>query len=192
MSMMRAGLMAVLVGTAAVGAVQHAKPGHDRSASWTVKRQGSSAGEHAGRRTTRRANQGNGRRGWRWGRDRENRRSAGTEWADNWRSGWSRRSAGRNTPRTGGYGDRRAGGRRSFSEDGVYGGRSRAGSRDGVYGGRDGRASRRWTFQRSDGRGRGYGRSADRGDDRLSRDGRSWRGDRSWDGGRFGGRGYER
>ncbi|MFF4990184.1 hypothetical protein ACFY19_23595 [Streptosporangium saharense] len=181
MSMMRAGLMAVLVGTAAVGAVQHSKPGHDRSTSWTVKRQGPSAGKHAGRWTTRRANQGNGRRGWHWGRG--NRRSAGTEWADNWRSGWSRRSADRNTLRTGGG--------RGFFEDGVYGGR-------------DGRTSRKWTFERSDGRGRGYGRSGGRGDDRFSRDGRfwndnrsryggrSWNDDRSWSGGRFRGRGYER
>lgn len=204
MSMMRAGLMAVLVGTAAVGAVQHSKPGHDRSTSWTVKRQGPSAGKHAGRWTTRRANQGAGRRGWHWGRG--NRRSAGTEWADNWRDGWSRRSTGRNTLRASEYDDGRTRGRRGFSEDGVYGGRSRARSGDGVYGGRDGRASRRWTFERSDGRGRGrgHGRWAGRGDERFSRDdrfwnddrsrygGRSWNDDRSWNGGRFRGRGYER
>ncbi|MEU1731726.1 hypothetical protein [Streptosporangium sp. NPDC020145] len=174
MDMMRAGLLAVLVGIAAVGATQqHSKPGHDSSTGWTVGRQGPPAGEHAGRRATGRTNPGAGRRGWRWGHDRGNRRSAGTEWADEWQAGWSRKHrAGRNT-------------RRAGELDGTHArGRPHGGTR-----------SRRWTFEGSGGRtgarrgGRGTGRFADRGYDRSRGGDRSWSGDRS---GRRGHGGYDR
>ncbi|MFF4413915.1 hypothetical protein ACFYY8_15390 [Streptosporangium sp. NPDC001559] len=179
MDMMRAGLLAVLVGTAAVGATQYSKPGHGSSTGWTVERQGPPAGEHAGRRTTGRTNPGAGRRGWRWGHDRGNRRSAGTEWADEWQAGWSRKHrAGRNTRRVGGL-------------DGTH-------ARGGPHGGT---RSRRWTFEGSGGRaaarrgGRGAGRSADHGYDRSRGGERSVGGNRYWSGDRLGRRshgGYDR
>ncbi|MFD0888873.1 hypothetical protein ACFQ08_30420, partial [Streptosporangium algeriense] len=124
MSVMRAGLLAVLVGTAAVGAAQHSKPGRDSSTGWTAERPGPSAGENPGKRT-RRANPGAGRR------DRWDRRPTGTEWVDEWQAGWSRKRRAGQDPWRAGEHDRTHAGNR------TYGGPRSGGSRprDGVYGG---------------------------------------------------------
>lgn len=60
MSIVRAGVVAVLIGVAALGAVQHPKSGHDRSTGWGAKRPAHSTQKHAGGWTTK--NWGNGGR----------------------------------------------------------------------------------------------------------------------------------
>ncbi|WP_344970675.1 hypothetical protein, partial [Streptosporangium fragile] len=68
MSVVRAGVLALLIGVAAVGATQHSKPAGDRSPSWSVKRPGDAvAGRHWGRAAERPGN-----------------------WVSRWTEGWRR------------------------------------------------------------------------------------------------------
>ncbi|MGJ6962725.1 hypothetical protein ACSDR0_12515 [Streptosporangium sp. G11] len=106
MSTVRAGVVAVLIGIAALGAVQHPKSGNERSTGWGAKRHAHSTPKHAGGWTTR--NWGNG------GRTAERSKTT-IERRGNWGFGRPRhsdggryraREAGRRDPERGRYGNR--------------------------------------------------------------------------------------
>ncbi|WP_440082784.1 hypothetical protein [Streptosporangium sp. LJ11] len=115
MSIVRAGVVAVLIGVAALGAVQHPKSGNERSTGWGAKRPAHSTPKHAGGWTTK--NWGNG------GRTAERSRTS-IERKGNWGFGRPRYSdGGRHRARAAGRGDpgRERGERWGFGRDGDRG-----------------------------------------------------------------------
>lgn len=134
MGVVRAGVMALLIGIAAVGATQHAKPGSDRSKSWVVKRHKDSVHQHP-RSWSRSSNVTTGRP---------------AAWFAKWRKGWGSEGS----ERSGGPGPGRHRNRSYDGDEGFGAGRHRGWLSDGP-GGSNGRRYRNRPYDDDGGFGAG-------------------------------------